>query len=267
MACRAGTYSDTYDKGQCKPCSLCSTGRTVARNCSATKNTRCGSCSHGFYKSEFVFDCLPCSICCRDGKDRLESQCKFQGLPRHRQCTPRHESGCQTASTTKKATSGAIIVQDQPATRQTSDSQSREITVTRSPITREHLSNTRTRNQTKTTLALLTTAVEVRKRTAPTTDYVDKMNKNNQGFNKNKGSRSDSRTEIKNRVIKAVSVSMVILITIVLIAKRKKLAKYFKWAKCHPVCRSSDIEFGADTESTVLDDIKAELTVVPKGGK
>ena len=267
MKCREGTYSDSYDKGQCKPCALCSARRTVARNCSATKNTRCGSCSHGYYKSEFVFDCLPCSICCWDGKDQFESQCKAQGLPRHRQCKPRHESGCQTASTTKKANSVAItVLVDQPATRKTSENRSRERTVALSPTSHKHLGNTKTSGQTTTSPALSTIAVEVRKRTAPTTDYVDK---NNQGFNKNKGSRPDSSAEIKSRVIKAVSLSTAILITTVLIAKRKKLAKYFKWARCHPVCRSSasDVELGVDKESTVLDDIKAQLSVVPKGGK
>ena len=263
VACREGTYSDSYDKGQCKPCSLCSAGRSVARNCSATKNTRCGSCSHGYYKSDFVFDCLPCSGCCWDGKDQLESQCKAQGLPRHRHCKPRHESGCQTASTTKKANSVAIkVLADQPATRQTSESQSQEITVTLSPTTREQPGNTRTRNQTNATLALSTTAVEVRKETAPTTGYPDKTNRD---LSKNK--RSVNRAEIKNRVIQAVSFSMVILITLVLIAKRKKLANYVKWARCHPICKSSDVEFGVDTESTVLDDIRAQLSVEPKGGK
>ena len=135
--------------------------------------------------------------------------------------------------------------------------------MTFSPTTHEHLGNTRTRNQTNTTLALLTTAIEERKETAPTTGYADKTN---QGLRKKKRSVSNNSAEIKSRVIKAASLSMVILITIVLVAKRKKLAKYFKWARCRPMCRSSDVELGVETESTVLDDIKVQ-SVVPNGGK
>lgn len=94
LVCREGTYSNNYSKEQCMPCSLCSVGRIVTRNCSATKNTLCGPCTHGYYKDDVVLGCLPCSICCWDGRDRFENLCKAQGLPRHQQCSPRHEGGC-----------------------------------------------------------------------------------------------------------------------------------------------------------------------------
>lgn len=274
VACRKGTYSDTYSKEQCKPCALCSVGRTVARNCSATKNTRCGICSHGYYESEFVFDCLPCSICCWDDRDQIEGQCKAQGLPKHRHCKPRHEPGCQTAWTTRKVKSGAINVRtNQAATQQTSESQSRQTTVPPSPTTHEpaheSLGNTKTRDENTTSLALPTTgptAIERRNGTAPKRDHTDK---NNQAFDKNKGSVSDSSGENKSRVIKAVSLSIFILIAIVLIAKRKKLVDYFKWARCRPICRSCrDAEQGGVTESSVLDDINAQhVSVMPMGGQ
>ena len=80
----------------------------------------------------------------------------------------------------------------------------------------------------------------------------------------------DSSDAIKNRVIKAVSLSMALLIMIVLVAKRKKIAGYFKWARCHPTCwcRSSDAELGGTTESLVLDDVRGQpVSVVPKGGE
>lgn len=257
VACREGTYSDTYSKQQCKPCSLCSLGRTVARNCSATKNTRCGSCSHGYYKSEVVFDCLPCSICCWDGRDQVESQCKAQGLPRHRHCKPRHVRGCsQTALTTKEAIPGAINVRVNQATTQ--QTKLRETRVPLLPTTHGHLGSPETRGQNTTSLAFPTTESKLRKETVPTRDNTDK---NNQAYNKSKGSVSDSNSEIKSRVIKAASLSMVILIAIVVIAKRKKLAEYFKWARCRPICRCSDIERGGETESSVLDDINAQLAM------
>lgn len=94
LVCREGTYSNNYSKEQCMPCSLCSVGRIVTRNCSATKNTLCGPCTHCYYKDDVVLGCLPCSICCWDGRDRFENLCKAQGLPRHQQCSPRHEGGC-----------------------------------------------------------------------------------------------------------------------------------------------------------------------------
>ena len=109
VVCREGTYSNSYGKELCTPCSLCSVGRTVTRNCSATKNTLCGPCSYGYYMNDVVLSCLRCSICCWDGKDQFENQCKAQGLPKHRQCKPRHDDGCQW-STTKTATSGRVIV-------------------------------------------------------------------------------------------------------------------------------------------------------------
>ncbi|KAJ7327393.1 hypothetical protein OS493_027083 [Desmophyllum pertusum] len=59
---------------------------------------------------------------------------------------------------------------------------------------------------------------------------------------------------------------MVILIIIVLITKRKKLVPFFKWARCRPICWSSgDAELSRDTESSFIDDVKAQLNVVPKG--
>ncbi|PFX19991.1 Tumor necrosis factor receptor superfamily member 19 [Stylophora pistillata] len=94
VACREGTYSDTYGKEQCKPCALCSAGRTVTRNCSTTLNSDCGSCKHGYYEKEVVegliYDCEPCSDCCWDNKDEFEEQCKAQGLPRHQRCKLRN---------------------------------------------------------------------------------------------------------------------------------------------------------------------------------
>ena len=62
---------------------------------------------------------------------------------------------------------------------------------------------------------------------------------------------------------------MVILIAIVVIAKKEKLAEYFKWARCRPICRCSDIERGGETQSSVLDDTNVQLpeNVEAMGGK
>ena len=108
VVCRVGTYSDKYGKDQRTPCSLCSEGRTVTRNCSATKNTLCSSCSYGYYMNDVVMSCLPCSTCCWDGRDQLERKCIAQGLPKHRQCGPKHEDRCQLSTTSKVNTGGRI---------------------------------------------------------------------------------------------------------------------------------------------------------------
>ena len=113
-ACRQGTYSDNYGKGPCKPCSLCSVGRTVTRNCSATKNTQCGSCKYGYYQKVVTINllshCLPCSVCCGDGKDKLEKQCTDQGLPSQRHCKLRTAPSCQLLGTTSKITSSTSFL-------------------------------------------------------------------------------------------------------------------------------------------------------------
>lgn len=260
VVCRDGTYSDTYGKEQCKPCTLCSVGRTMARNCSATKNARCGSCRYGYYEDDFVSDCLLCSVCCWDSRDQFEAQCKAQGLPRHRHCKPRHEDGCQPAWTTTRATPGAISVRSNPATtQQTGKSQLEATTVPLSPTIREHFASNKTRDKNTTSLPLPTTAIQLRKGTAPA-----KTAKSN---DKNNRTVDDSSGGNKNRAILAVSLSMVILIIIVLITKRNKLVHFFKWARCRPICRSSgDAELSRDTESSFIDDVKAQLNVVPKGG-
>lgn len=283
VACKEGTFSDTYDKGQCKPCTVCSTGRTVARNCSGTKNTQCGPCSHGYYESEVVFDCLPCSVCCWDGKDQFENQCKAQGLPRHRHCKPRHERGCQRrwSSNALQATSGAITGRpNQRATKRNSSNNTvattaattrrtatEEKAASLSSTTEERFISTKTGDQNTSSHTLSPTSAKLSKRTASTT-YSS--SKSSLAVKKSKGSSLDDSGAYKNRVLKALGVSIPILIGIVVVVKRKKLGVYFKWAKCHFICgcRSSDAELGGATESSVLDAIKVQSgNVVPQPGE
>ena len=269
VACKEGTFSDTYDKGQCKPCTVCSTGRTVARNCSGSKNTQCGPCGHGYYESEVVFDCLPCSVCCWDGRDQFENQCKAQGLPKHRHCKPRHERGCQRpwSSNAVQATSGAITGRpNKGATKKNSSNNTVTATTTiateqkavsLSSTTEERFIRTKTRDQNTSSHTLSTTSAELSKRTASATYSY---RKSSLAVKKSKASLLDGSGPDKNRVLKALGVSIPILIGIVAVVKRKKLGVYFKWAKCHFTCgrRSSDAELGGATESSVLDAIKVQ---------
>lgn len=268
VECKEGTFSDAYGEGQCKPCSVCSVGRTVAQNCSAAKNTRCGSCSYGYYESKVVFDCLPCSLCCWDGRDQFESQCEAQGLPRHLRCKPRHQRGCQAPWISGvKATSAAItdVRQNEGAMKQNSSSTTRKTTTIASeeksaplsPTTQEHFISTETGDQNTSSLIRSTDSA------------TDSDGKSNLAFKKSKRSWSDSSVANKNRVIKGVSLSIAILVMIAVVVKRKTLVAHFKWARCHFTCgcRSSDAELGGATESSMLDDIKAPVSVLPKGGE
>ena len=280
VTCKEGTFSDTYDKGQCKPCTVCSTGRTVERNCSGTKNTQCGPCSHGYYDSKVVFDCLPCSVCCWDGKDQIANQCKAQGLPRQRHCKPRHERGCQTpwSSNGVQTTPAAITGRpNQRATKKNSMATTTTTTTTKtvteekaaslSPTTEERFIRTKTGDQNTSSDTLSTTSTELPKRTA-SAPYSN--SKSSLAVKNSKGSLLDSSGANKDRVIKAVGVSIPILILIVVVVKRKKLGGYFKWARCHCTCgrRSSDAELGRATESSVLDATKVQSgSVVPEGGE
>ena len=54
VECKVGTCSDSYGKGQCRPCSLCSEGRSVEHNCSASQNRLSGSCNYGYYMNDVV---------------------------------------------------------------------------------------------------------------------------------------------------------------------------------------------------------------------
>ena len=86
----------------------------MTRNCSPTKNTQCGSCKYGYYQKvvtiNLLSDCLPCSVCCGDGKDKLEKQCTDQGLPSEQHCKLRTAPSCQLLRTTSKITSSTSFL-------------------------------------------------------------------------------------------------------------------------------------------------------------
>ena len=72
-------------------------------------------------------------------------------------------------------------------------------------------------------------------------------------------------SENKTKVIMAVIFGMVAL-TLVVINKRNTIARYLRWARCHPVCRSKDLELVESTASSMLNDIRPSVTVQAKGG-
>lgn len=58
--CENGTYSDRYDRSQCKPCNQCG-HRITLRECTAKQNSICSTkdCNPGYYMEFMVDDCIP----------------------------------------------------------------------------------------------------------------------------------------------------------------------------------------------------------------
>ena len=95
VSCELGkTFSDKYDKAQCKACKICSKGKAVQKNCTLSTNTKCDKkCGNGFYTVHLISSCLPCTQCCDDGKDEVATECmnnKEKCKVRYTKCTHVH---------------------------------------------------------------------------------------------------------------------------------------------------------------------------------
>lgn len=89
VPCQPGkTYSNKNDTAHCKPCTVCSTGRAILKNCTHKSNSQCSRCKEGFYYELLSFSCRPCSECCGDDKDFVASECS------------RYKHKCKVRSTT-----------------------------------------------------------------------------------------------------------------------------------------------------------------------
>lgn len=268
VACREGTYSDTYGKEQCKPCSLCSAGRTVTRNCSTTLNSDCGSCKHGYYEKEVVegliYDCEPCSDCCWDNKDEFEEQCKAQGLPRHQRCKLRNaDSGCQRDRVTIKLTPSPTTSQRKSTSEQRRDKlkSADKMTLWSSSTTQRSFISSIATNASAAFTSFFQASIALQRQRKKTSNEGRGKRKPTLRDIKRPISVSINSGDLKGRVIKAVIGILAALILVVCIIKRKTIANFFKWVRCRPICRSSDAEHGVNTESVILDDIKTPTNV------
>ena len=229
----------------------------MARNCSASKNTACGDCRHGYYESKHVFDCLPCSICCGDEKDQIEEQCKAQGLPKHKLCQPRHDH-INSCLSSKSATRNDIsnvsttlgltkMISRKKKTR--SEANPTVVTlgvksISSQPAPRSHIQQ-----------AASNAPVTVGQTKAPATAGV------NEEFQRVKYSPSHNSNKNKTKVIITITVSISVLLLFTVVAKRQNITSSLWWLKCRPICQSKDAESGI-TECTLVDDLKAS-----EGGK
>ena len=89
-SCKPGTFSDSYGSEPCKPCRHCKKGVMVKQYCSSISNTVCSSCKPGYYFSDFLMSCVPCSMCCNDGKDLYPRECANEKVKKCNvgNCTP-----------------------------------------------------------------------------------------------------------------------------------------------------------------------------------
>ena len=263
LVCRDGTFSNNYGKQQCMPCSLCSVGRTVARNCSSTKNTRCGPCMHGYYMDYVVLGCLPCSICCWDSRDRFETACKAQGLPRHRQCSPRHEDSCQPLASTAKAHPGGNDAIAVPTVQQRSSQSQTTLSLTSSANQEMAIiGSTAKSDDNDVPSSVPTTGSELQKQTTKGATHS-----NEKAVQPNHRKSGLVSHENKKRIIMGLIFGTVTLLFLVAIAKRNKIAHFLKWLKCRPKCRSKpDVECSEPTEGSTLEDIRVPIPVEVKGG-
>ncbi|EDO40502.1 predicted protein [Nematostella vectensis] len=122
--CKEGTYSDRFDAIPCKPCTRCSTGRIILRNCTSTENAKCGKCMSGYYELPVVADCRKCVQCCHDGKDKETPGCAVVGL-----CMERHEGCPETTPRTPNVPSTS----PEPTTRRSTSTESTSSQSTPSP--------------------------------------------------------------------------------------------------------------------------------------
>lgn len=76
--CQPGhSYSSSFDKSSCIPCTVCKSDQVVLKNCTPSSDTVCAKRCHSIKK---YYDenggCLPCSRCCGDAKDVVENECQ-----------------------------------------------------------------------------------------------------------------------------------------------------------------------------------------------
>lgn len=115
VSCELGkTYSDKYDKAQCKACTICSKGKAVKKNCTLSTNTKCDNkCGHGFYTVPLISSCLLCTQCCDDEKDEFATEC----MNNKNKCKVRHTTCAhvQTVSSTPLDRSSVTLPTTQTA--------------------------------------------------------------------------------------------------------------------------------------------------------
>ena len=80
------TYSGRNQAGACKICHPCDEYQETIKPCTLTSNAVCGNCKHGAYYDHIVGSCKPCSPCCNDGKDILETACQVPGVAANMRC-------------------------------------------------------------------------------------------------------------------------------------------------------------------------------------
>ena len=138
VPCKLGkTYSDKYDKGQCKACTVCSTGKAIIKNCTLSSNRRCDNkCKQGYYAVPFIFGCFPCSQCCHDGNDEHPAECahsKNTCAVRSLPCANVRTTNTPTTQLTYRPTTSLQTTQSMPSQSEMTTSLTEEVEIPTSP--------------------------------------------------------------------------------------------------------------------------------------
>ena len=81
-----------------------------------TSNAVCGNCKHGAYFDNAVGRCKPCSPCCNDGKDILETGCQVSGVAANMQCNFVRSEKCAKVALRNVSTSPSPTQHPNPST-------------------------------------------------------------------------------------------------------------------------------------------------------
>ncbi|XP_022799485.1 uncharacterized protein LOC111337453 [Stylophora pistillata] len=118
VPCQLGkTYSDKNDTAHCKPCTVCSAGRAILKNCTLESNSQCSECEEGLYPEPLSFSCRRCSECCGDEKDLVASECrryKYKCQVRSTPCSKKIRSTILALGLKKTTSPPTIALKDQP---------------------------------------------------------------------------------------------------------------------------------------------------------
>ncbi|XP_033742403.1 uncharacterized protein LOC117328901 isoform X2 [Pecten maximus] len=89
--CPEGTYIESSGLHlYCSACSFCRLGEQTISACKTDYNTRCGSCSPGYFRLQSSYECAKCSVCYREypGYTMEVDECRKEELDNDTICMP-----------------------------------------------------------------------------------------------------------------------------------------------------------------------------------
>ncbi|XP_020895699.1 uncharacterized protein LOC110234649 [Exaiptasia diaphana] len=98
------SYSNKHSPESCKSCKICSRHEIVNSECTTEADTNCSfTCEKSYYFDKKTHNCQPCSRCCNDTKDLVESECIAHGMPETHRCSVHRALDCTPKTTPGKS--------------------------------------------------------------------------------------------------------------------------------------------------------------------